>query len=99
MDESAWPSSARTQKGARMGGARGKPSRLDARARVFAVLAQAGAVSRAELARRTRLAASTVGAAVSELEAQGLVTEPAAPAEQPARVAMGRPPVLVALHR
>ena len=30
MDEMAWPSSAGTQKGTRMGGAPGKPSRLDA---------------------------------------------------------------------
>ncbi|MCW3065953.1 MAG: hypothetical protein JWN32_3125, partial [Solirubrobacterales bacterium] len=51
--------------------------RLDARARVCGVLAEAGAVSRAELARRTALAPSTVSAVVSELQTEGLVVEPA----------------------
>jgi predicted NBD/HSP70 family sugar kinase len=76
-----------------------KQSRVDARARVFVVLAQDGAMSRAELARRSALAASTVSAVISELQAEGLVVEPAASAVQPARPAMGRPPTLVALHR
>ncbi|MDX6686712.1 MAG: hypothetical protein QOF86_2840 [Baekduia sp.] len=75
-------------------------SRIDARARVFGVLAETGAVSRADLARRTRLAASTVSAVVTELQAAGLVTEPAAGGGDPRPPgAVGRPPVLVALHR
>lgn len=36
------------------------PSRTDARARVFSALARVGPLSRAELARQTGLAASTV---------------------------------------
>lgn len=70
--------------------------RLDARARVCGVLAAAGPVSRAELARRTSLAPSTVSAVVSALEADGLVVEPPPTARVPT---MGRPGVLVALHR
>jgi predicted NBD/HSP70 family sugar kinase len=73
-------------------------SRLDARARVCGVLAQAGAVSRAELARRTALAPSTVSAVVSELQTAGLVVEPPA-SPRDSGAALGRPPVLVALHR
>ena len=72
--------------------------RLDARARVVAVLAEAGAVSRAELARRAALAPSTVSAVVGELADAGLVVEPAQ-VDPPSRSAIGRPPVLVALHR
>ena len=74
-------------------------SRLDARARVLGVLAEAGAVSRADLARRASLAPSTVSAVVSELQAAGLVVEPAVAAHPPVRTSMGRPPVLIALHR
>jgi predicted NBD/HSP70 family sugar kinase len=74
-------------------------SRVDARARVFGVLAESGAVSRADLARRTRLAASTVSAVIAELQAAGLVTEPAAGGDPRPPGAMGRPPVLVAMHR
>ena len=76
--------------------------RLDARSRVFGVLAEAGAVSRAELARRAALAPSTVSAAVSELQAEGLVVEPAAARDGSrgsAAPVLGRPPVLIALHR
>jgi predicted NBD/HSP70 family sugar kinase len=74
-------------------------SRLDARARVFGVLAEAGPSSRAELARRTRLAPSTVSAVVSELQAAHLVVEPPGQPAPHERGAIGRPPVLVALHR
>ena len=73
--------------------------RPDARARIWGVLTGSGAVSRAELARRTALAPSTVSAVVGELQAEGLVVEPATPVRQKARAALGRPPVLVALHR
>jgi predicted NBD/HSP70 family sugar kinase len=74
-------------------------ARLDARARVFGVLAATGAMSRAELARRTALAPSTVSAVINELQAAELVVEPAAPARAPHHSAVGRPPVLVTLHR
>lgn len=74
-------------------------SRTDARARVWEVLAQAGAVSRAELARRTALAPSTVSAVVGELQTERLVVEPAKSFLPPSRAMLGRPPVLVALHR
>jgi predicted NBD/HSP70 family sugar kinase len=76
-----------------------RTSRRDARARVVGVLAEAGAVSRADLARRAALAPSTVSAVVSELHAAGLVVEPAEPVHPPERGAVGRPPVLIALHR
>jgi predicted NBD/HSP70 family sugar kinase len=75
-----------------------RSARLDARARVYRVLAQAGPVSRAELARRTSLAPSTVSTVVSELQAAGLVVEPEPP-RPPDAATPGRPPVLVALHR
>ena len=70
--------------------------RIDARARVVRVLAETGAASRAELARLTALAPSTISAIVGELEADGLVTEAG---DQSAQATLGRPPVLVALSR
>jgi predicted NBD/HSP70 family sugar kinase len=76
-----------------------RTSRRDARTRVVGVLAEAGAVSRADLARRAALAPSTVSAVVSDLQAAGLVVEPAAPAHPSVRAPIGRPPVLIALHR
>ena len=76
-----------------------RTSRRDARARVVGVLAEVGAVSRADLARRAALAPSTVSAVVSELHAAGLVVEPAEPVHPPERGSVGRPPVLIALHR
>ena len=76
-----------------------RTSRRDARARVVGVLAEAGAVSRADLARRAALAPSTVSAVVSELHAAGLVVEPAEPVHPAERGTVGRPPVLIALHR
>src|SRR4051794_25004273 len=76
-----------------------RTSRRDARARVVGVLAESGAVSRADLARRAALAPSTVSAVVSDLQAEGLVVEPAAPVHPAERAAIGRPPVLIALHR
>src|SRR3954447_14663651 len=76
-----------------------RTSRRDARARVVGVLAEAGAVSRADLARRAALAPSTVSAVVSDLHAAGLVVEPAEPVHPPERGTVGRPPVLIALHR
>src|ERR1700754_2712507 len=76
-----------------------KTSRRHAGARVVGVLAGAGAVSRADLARRAALAPSTVSAVVSDLQAEGLVVEPADPVPPPAPAPVGRPPVLIALHR
>ncbi|MDA0165493.1 ROK family protein [Solirubrobacter ginsenosidimutans] len=76
-----------------------RTSRRDARARVVGVLAESGAVSRADLARRAALAPSTVSAVVSELHAAGLVVEPAEPVHPSERGTVGRPPVLIALHR
>jgi predicted NBD/HSP70 family sugar kinase len=76
-----------------------RTSRRDARARVVGVLAEAGAVSRADLARRASLAPSTVSAVVNDLQAAGLVVEPAEPVHPPERPSLGRPPVLIALHR
>ena len=76
-----------------------RTSRRDARARVVGVLAEAGAVSRADLARRAALAPSTVSAVVSDLHAAGLVVEPAEPVHPAERGPVGRPPVLIALHR
>jgi predicted NBD/HSP70 family sugar kinase len=74
-------------------------SRLDARSRVFGVLAETGPASRAELARRTALAPSTVSAVISELQAADLVIEPPSGEQSQPRGAIGRPAVLVALHR
>jgi predicted NBD/HSP70 family sugar kinase len=74
-------------------------TRLNARARVFGVLASAGPTSRAELARRTALAPSTVSAVIGELQEQRLVVEPEGSQAPRDPRTMGRPPVLVALDR
>src|SRR3954452_19809560 len=76
-----------------------RTSRRDARARVVGVLAESGAVSRADLARRAALAPSTVSAVVSDLQAAGLVVEPAEPVQDSARASPPRPPLLISLHR
>src|SRR3954452_16441549 len=72
--------------------------RPKARAHVLAVLCELGALSRAELARRTALAPSTVSAIVNELAEEGLVAEAERGAAATAS-GLGRPPTLVALHR
>lgn len=74
-------------------------SRLDARARLLGVLAEAGAISRAELARRTSLAPSTVSTVVGELQAEGMIVEPTGRVDGQNGSSLGRPPILVALHR
>ena len=74
-------------------------SRLDARARLLGVLAEAGTISRAELARRTSLAPSTVSAVIGELQAEELIVEPTGLTGAQDGASLGRPPVLVALHR
>ena len=71
--------------------------RLDGRARVLTTLAHLGPLSRAELARRTRLAPSTVTGLVAGLQADRLVVlldEHAATGDRG-----GRPGQLLALHR
>jgi predicted NBD/HSP70 family sugar kinase len=68
---------------------------MNARARVFGVLAATGPASRADLARRTALSPSTVSAVISELQARQLVVED----EPRSSGSMGRPPVLVSLDR
>ncbi len=73
--------------------------RLDARGQLIGILAEVGAVSRAELARRTALAPSTVSAIIGELQVEGLVIETSMPIRSSMKAALGRPPVLVTLHR
>jgi predicted NBD/HSP70 family sugar kinase len=75
------------------------PQRLDGRDRIIAALSRFGAVSRAELARRTALAPSTVSTIVAELLRGGLVDELEGPAVPAAGGKGGRPAVLLALHR
>src|SRR4051794_32302580 len=77
---------------------RRRPRRPKARAHVLAILCELGAPSRAELARRTALAPSTVSAIVPELADEGLVAETARGAA-PTTSGLGRPATLVALHR
>src|SRR5207253_9907447 len=90
-----------------------QPGRPNARVRILDGLMQSGAASRAELARRTALAPSTVSTVVGELAEAGVVVELAvvgelaeagvvvepAPVTQAAEPNLGRPPVLVALDR
>jgi predicted NBD/HSP70 family sugar kinase/biotin operon repressor len=66
------------------------------RGRVVDALRSGGAVSRAEISRRTGLSPSTVSSLVGDLQAAGLVVE-RAPDDGDSVV--GRPPVLVALDR
>jgi predicted NBD/HSP70 family sugar kinase len=70
-----------------------------ARERIVAALIRGGAASRADLARATSLAPSTVSSAVAELVAEGIVVEHDG-AVTPAKGAKGgRPATLVTLHR
>lgn len=78
---------------------RGSRERLDGRNRIVATLGQLGAVSRAELARRTALAPSTVSAIVADLVAAGLVVEVDGSSVPASGRRGGRPATLVALHR
>ncbi|MGH3736420.1 MAG: ROK family transcriptional regulator [Micromonosporaceae bacterium] len=73
--------------------------RLDGRDRILAALSRLGPASRAELARRTRLAPSTVSSIVAELQRAGLVDELDSRAVPATGTRGGRPPILVALHR
>jgi predicted NBD/HSP70 family sugar kinase len=76
-----------------------RTSRPRARAAVLQTLIEAGAVSRAELARRTGLAPSTVSAVVADLAADGVLVEAARAASAEGGSAVGRPSTLLALHR
>jgi predicted NBD/HSP70 family sugar kinase len=67
------------------------------RARVFRELTTLGTTSRAEIARRTGLSASTVSAIIAELQREGLVSDqPFADGPGPRG---GRPAAGIALHR
>ena len=74
-------------------------SRHVARARIVGALVEAGALSRAELARRTTLAPSTVSSIVAELQAAGLVVDAVDDARPAERASPGRPAALLCLHR
>jgi predicted NBD/HSP70 family sugar kinase len=73
--------------------------RLDGRNRILAALRQLGPVSRAELARRTALAPSTVSALVAELMRAGLVVEQDGEQAPSVGPKGGRPAIRLALHR
>ena len=69
--------------------------RLRTRTALLAVLAEYGALSRADLGRLTGLSRSAVSSAVADLRADGAVTEEAAPS--PVTTGRGRPATVVAL--
>src|SRR3982751_6051491 len=69
-----------------------------ARSHVLAILCEHGALSRAELARRTALAPSTVSGIVNEVADEGLVAAGDG-AAAPSASGLGRPGTLVALSR
>ena len=76
-----------------------RAQRLDGRHRVLAALRQLGPVSRAELARRTALAPSTVSAIAAELMHAGLIVEQDGEQVPAAGAKGGRPAIRLALHR
>lgn len=67
------------------------------RSRVVAALREAGAASRAELARRTRLSRTTVASIVSDLQREGMLVEGADAGRAAGRG--GRPPRLLSFSR
>jgi predicted NBD/HSP70 family sugar kinase len=79
--------------------ARRRLQRRDATQQLLVTLSSLGPMSRAELARRTGLAESTVSTTVSELLAAGTLTELDATALPLPGAKGGRPAVLLALHR
>jgi predicted NBD/HSP70 family sugar kinase/biotin operon repressor len=79
--------------------ARGGPQRRDATRQLLATLSSMGPTSRAELARRTGLAESTVSTTIGDLRAAGTVIELEATALPLPGAKGGRPAVLLALHR
>lgn len=77
----------------------GDLQRLDGRARVLTTLSRSGPLSRAEVARRTLLAPSTVSGLVADLHADGYLVElDAAPPPPVTDGRSGRPGTLLALH-
>ena len=74
-----------------------RESRAPGRDKVLTTLTHFGAVSRADLARRTALAPSTVSSIVTELLNAGLVVELTESGDSDAR--RGRPPTLLTMHR
>jgi predicted NBD/HSP70 family sugar kinase len=79
--------------------ATGVSQRLDGRRRVIVALRRLGPVSRAELARRTALAPSTVSAIVADLMRVGLVVEQRDGQVPAVGDRGGRPATRLALHR
>lgn len=75
------------------------PHRLDARERVVEALRLGGALSRAELARRTTLAPSTVSSVVADLVGTGTVADVPGPHVPASGTRGGRPATRVSLHR
>jgi predicted NBD/HSP70 family sugar kinase len=71
------------------------PRRTASREKVVRVLREAGALSRAEIARRSALSRATVSSVLAELRAEGLVLETDAAPDRQA----GRPPSLARLSR
>src|SRR3954469_10182492 len=65
------------------------------RQRVIDALRARGAISRADIARRTGLSRSTVSSLISDLQAAGMVVERVADGSAPTSPQGGRPPVLV----
>ncbi len=74
----------------------GRPA---ARQILFAALSESGSLSRADLARRTGLAASTVSTVTAELIRDGLVGELDRGDDSDRGARSGRPPTLLALNR
>ncbi len=73
--------------------------RVDGRDRIVAALTRLGAASRADLARTTALAPSTVSTIVADLMDEGLVVEQGEPAVSAGGTKGGRPATLLMLHR
>jgi len=70
-----------------------------ARERVISALIRHGVASRAELARSTSLAASTVSAVIASLVDEGLIIERGSPEGPNGGTKGGRPATLLSLHR
>ncbi len=77
----------------------GAGQRLDGRQRVISTLRELGPISRAELARRTALAPSTVSAIVADLMRAGLIVERTGEPVPAVGAKGGRPAIRLALHR
>jgi predicted NBD/HSP70 family sugar kinase len=73
--------------------------RVDGRDRIVTALTRLGAASRAELARTTALAPSTVSAIVADLMDEGLVVQQDEPSVPAGGAKGGRPATLLVLHR